>query len=499
MTEKSCDILVLGGGGSGLVAAVRAAEISGGRVTVLEKGASAGGGMLFASTMRTFGSRWQQERNIPDQSLDYLQKMMDLTRWQLDPGLAANAIRATGEFFDWYSRYEKPDILAKYEARPYVFDIPVNGQPGPQIDTFHNGSGRFIVNTMLRRCETLGVEVLTKHRALNAEVSDGRITAILAEGPNGTVRVSCRACVLAIGSWICNREVVEKVCPAFNEAEVLPSAHQNPNYTGDGLPIAEKAGALIDWDSFCLRLMGPICSLGDRSNLDMLTHTDCAVLVDLNAKRFVAEPMAPRIDPFDTGLILLQHLKGKSYFLYSANTLKRIIRESRDNGDKPDFDIFGIPALPELEVINGWFQTAMERGSHEAGMADTIEELAAYIGLDAAALRETVERYNASCEAGEDWDFFKTPESMEPLIEGPFYAIGGKLATDGAFGGVKVNPCMQAYAAGGGLVEGLFVTGDFASGRHIVLGGAKKQILNDMSWALASGYIAGESAAKSLK
>lgn len=495
MTEKKCDIVVLGGGGSGLVAAARAAELSGGRVIVLEKSKTPGGGMLFASTMRTFGSQWQEERNIPDQSVDFLQKMMDLTQWRLDPKLAANAIRATGAFFDWYSQYEEPEVLARYEARPYVFDIPVNGQPGPQIDTFHNGSGRFIVKTMLRRCEALGVEILTEHRAADVEVTDGRITAVLAEGPQGTVHIDCRVCILAIGSWINNPEVVKKVCPAFLEADVLPSAHQNPNYTGDGLPIAEKAGALIDWDSFCLRLMGPICALGDRSDLDMLTHADCAVLVDMNAKRFVAEPMAPRIDPFDTGLILLDHPRGRTFFLFSANSLRRVIDASRGHGEKMDADIFGMPELPELEVVNGWFQKAIDRGSHEVGMADTVEALAEYIGLDPAQLRETVDRYNASCAAGKDWDFFKSPETMEPLVEAPFYAIAGKLATDGAFGGVRVDPSMRAYKAGGGLVDGLYVTGDFASGRHVVLGGAKKQILNDMSWALASGFLAGNSAA----
>ncbi len=494
--EKTCDIVVLGGGGSGLVAAVRAAELSGGRVIVLEKGKVPGGGMLFASTMRTFGSNWQRERNIPDQSVDFLQKMMDLTQWRLDPKLAKNAILATGEFFDWYSQYEKPEILARYEARPYVFDIPVNGQPGPQIDTFHNGSGRFIVETMLRRGQELGVEVLTEHRATDVEVTDGRITAVTAKGPEGPVRITCRVCVLAIGSWICDRDVVEKVCPAFNRAEVLPSAHQNPNYTGDGIPLAEKAGALIDWDSFCLRLMGPICSLGDRSKLDALTHADCAVLVDLNARRFVAEPMAPRIDPFDTGLILLQHPKGKTFFLYSANTLRRIVDETRKNADKADFDVFGMPPLPEPEVIDGWFREAVDRGSKEVGVADTVEELAESVGLDPKALRDTVDRYNASCAAGADWEYFKDPATMVPLTEGPFYALGAKLATDGAFGGVLVDPSMQAYAAEGGLVPGLFVTGDFASGRHVVLGGAKKQVLNDMSWALASGFIAGQSAAR---
>ena len=498
MQEKTCDIVVLGGGGSGLVAAVRAAELSGGKVIVLEKGKVPGGGMLFASTMRTFKSRWQADRNIPDQSVSFIRKMMDLTMWKLDPKLVSNAIRGTGEFFDWYSQYELPEVMAKYEARPYVFDIPVGGQPGPQIDGFHNGSGRVIVATMLRQCEKLGAEVLTEHKAVDVEVSDGKITAVLAEGPEGIVKINCRACIMAIGSWIRNKEVVERVCPAFNEAEVLPNAHQNPNYTGDGIPLAEKAGALLDWDSFCLRLMGPICSFGEQSHFDALTHTDCAILVDLNARRFVAEPMTPRMDPFDTGHVLLRHPKGKSYFLFSANTLRHIIDASQKNGDSPDFDPFGVPALPPFETVDDWFAREMSKGSREAAKADTVEELALQIGLDPQTLKETVERYNAACAAGVDWDYFKDPETMIPLSEGPFYALGGKLSTDGAFGGVRVDPSMQAYRPDGTLVDGLYVTGDFASGRHIVMDGVKKQVLNDMSWALASGFIAGTSAAKSL-
>ena len=56
--EKICEIVVIGGGGSGLVAAARAAEVSGKKVIVLEKAKFTGGGMLFASTMRTFRSQW---------------------------------------------------------------------------------------------------------------------------------------------------------------------------------------------------------------------------------------------------------------------------------------------------------------------------------------------------------------------------------------------------------------------------------------------------------
>ena len=212
----------------------------------------------------------------------------------------------------------------------------------------------------------------------------------------------------------------------------------------------------------------------------------------------MAEPLVPRIDPFDTGHIIIRRPKGKSFFLYSANTLKKIIADTQRNEDHGDSDVFGMPPLPPYEEIDGWFEEAIAKGRHEVAKADTVEALAEQIGLDPAVLKETVERYNAACAAGEDWDCFKDPATMVPLSEGPFYAMSGKLGTDGAFGGVRVNAEMQAYRADGGLVDGLFVTGDFASGRHTVMSGVKRQVLNDMSWALSSGFLAGTNAAKAL-
>lgn len=499
MKEQTCDILVVGGGGSGLVAAVRARELSGKKVIVLESGRMAGGGMLFASTMRTFHSKWQAERGIPDQANEFIRKGMDLTLWKLDHKLVTRAVLGTGAFFDWYYEKELPEVQVQYEPRPYVFDIPVHGQPGPQIDKFHDGSGRFIVNTMLRECEARGIEVLTNHRAVDAEVEDGKIAAILAETPEGTVKFRCKTCILACSSWIKNEEVVGKVYPEFLEAEVLPNAHQNPNYRGDGLKIAEKAGALVDWSKFCLRVMGPICSFTETSPFDALTHTDYGILINLNAKRFVAEPMAPRMDPFDTGHVLLQQPKGRSYFLFSKNTLQKVIDDSQGAGEHHDTDPFGIPALPPLEVVDGWFTEKLEKGSKEVGRADTLEELAVQMGLDPEALRATVEEYNASCAEGYDWNFYREPKNLLALEEGPYYAVGCKLSTDGAFGGVTVNENMQAYRPDGTLVEGLYVTGDFANGRHIVMDRVKKQVLNDMSWALSSGFIAGTAAAEATK
>ncbi len=491
-----CDVLVLGGGGSGLIAAVRAAE-SGKKVIVLEKTKVLGGGMLFASTQRIFGSKWQKERQIPDQSIEFMRKGMDETLWKLDAKLVKNAIYATGRFFDWYSAHELPEVLAQYEPRPYVFDIPVHGQVGPQIDKFHNGSGRYVVETMKRYGEALGVTMLTEHAAKDAIVENGRIRAIVADTPQGEETFSCKYCVLATSSWIRNEDVVRKVLPKFLDAQVEKNAHQNPAYTGDGLAIAEKVGAFIDWDSFCLRIMGPICAFGDRSDLDILCKSTYPILVNRLGKRFVAEPMVPRMDPFDTGHVLLQQPNGKSYFLFSKNMLEDLIASTADNQKEGDFDLFGMPPLPPYETIYEWFEKAAQKKPQEAAIGHTVAEVARAIGLDEEALTQTVLSYNEGCAQGKDLDFFRDATTMVPLSEGPFFLVGGMLSTDGAFGGVRVNANMQAYCADGEhVVEGLYVTGDFASGRHIVADGVKKQVLNDMSWAYASGMIAGEQLAQ---
>ena len=71
---------------------------------------------------------------------------------------------------------------------------------------------------------------------------------------------------------------------------------------------------------------------------------------------------------------------------------------------------------------------------------------------------------------------------------------------DGAFGGVRVNPEMQAYKADRKtLVEGLYVAGDFATGRHVSLNGMKRQVINDLAWAFSSGFLAGTNVARYLQ
>ena len=493
-TQKDCDLVVIGGGGAGMVAAARAAWLSKKKVIVLEKAGSTGGGAAMARAIRTFGSKWQKDRNLRDMTNEFILNGMNSTFWRLDNRLVANTIRATGQFFDWFCEVG-PELIDQFDVGFYIFD----GPQGPKAPLLKNDgpTGKVIMQKMLDVCNQVGVEVLTKHKVVDVEVKKGKIVAVIAETGDGYLRVACNACVLASGSWIRNEKIMKKIAPVFLEKEIN-SPHHNLNYTGDGIALAEKVGAFVDYDSFCIRPMGPM-SMCRSEVMNNMGNSPYAIYVNLNGKRWVCEPPQIRMGLFNGGHVLMEQPKGVSFTVFDENTLTAAVAESK----KPHEGyggFFGFPKFPDtMDEVHANMEKAFQDNKSNAFKADTIEALAGKMGISPEALKETVNAYNASCKAGADWDFFKPAKDLVPLNKGPYYAIKGILGSDGAFGGVRVNPDMQAYKKDGGLVDGLYVVGDFASGRHIVMAGVKVQVINDCSWAFASGFIAANSACKYLE
>ncbi len=120
-THERCDVLVIGGGGAGLVAAARAAYLSDLKIIVLEKTGLTGGAALFASTLHTFRSQWQAQRGIPDKMDEFFRTSMDATMWRLDPQLVQNCYLATGQFFDWFCSISGEKMADRFTPRTYVF------------------------------------------------------------------------------------------------------------------------------------------------------------------------------------------------------------------------------------------------------------------------------------------------------------------------------------------------------------------------------------------
>ena len=139
-------------------------------------------------------------------------------------------------------------------------------------------------------------------------------------------------------------------------------------------------------------------------------------------------------------------------------------------------------------------ETALRRAAEYQGghvfVGETLEELARNMGVPVETFLATVERYNALCEKGHDDDFYKLPNYLKPIQNGPFFAIRSHMATDGVFGGLDADENANVLSHGA-PVEGLYCAGDTIGNRYINQGGEKLECINDFSWAFASGYLAG--------
>jgi hypothetical protein len=543
MDNKSCDIVVLGAGGSGFVAAVRSAQLSGKKVIVLEKDAETGGGARNATGVRYFRSKWQASHNEKDTLAEYARKQMDSVYWRLEEKLVYNMLRGTGQFLDWLF-----DLDASIEGLFKSRGAMASEWPGPDMDQQKSGKrmGQFVMDMMKEKFKNYGVEVLTEHPAVDVEVKNGKIAAVIAKSEKGYTRVACKACIMSIGSWINNEEIVKKYYPKFSgmtKYMYAQSPHCSPNYTGDGIAFAEKAGAFLDYNSFVIRLMGPMHLGVSSSTFTAMANSSYIITVNLDGKRYCSEPVE-HLGTFDAGVVQVDQPHGMSYDIFDENAIAAMLKKQKSSGaaqgagqgmpvggmpggglpgsaaggaatgaatgarsgDIPG----GIPAgempgrggsMPDtMESVRAEIKEALSKGNKKTMFqSDTLEDLADKMGINKKNFVETIKKYNEDCANGLDTEFFKDEENLVPINKPPYYACLGTLGTDGAFGGVRVNPDIQAYKSGGGVIEGLYVTGDFASGRHINRGGVKHQVINDLSWAFSSGFLAGTNAAKYVK
>jgi fumarate reductase flavoprotein subunit len=380
--------------------------------------------------------------------------------------------------------------------------------------------GRFVMNMMKERAKTYGVEILTKHPVVDVEVEKGKIIAAIAKSDAGYVRIACRACVLATGSWIRNDEILKRYVPKYYEAiQYMKSkgeqsgapggngdpkiGHTSPNYTGDGIALAEKVGAFVDYASFCIRPMGPLPGAGGGGTFfRAMAQSPFIITVNLEGRRYCCEPVIMNLGLFDGGSVLMEQPGAQSWDIFDENTIAAALKyqklpESKKTPKKnvelsPDFEISLPDTMKEIHE-------ELKKNSSSMIKAATLEELADKIGINKNNFLDTVKRYNQGCETGVD-EFFKDKRHLAPINRPPYYAFKGVFGTNGAFGGVRVNPEMQVYKSDHfSLVEGLYAAGDFASGRHVSIGGVKRQVINDLSWAFSSGFLAGTNAAGYLK
>ena len=180
-----------------------------------------------------------------------------------------------------------------------------------------------------------------------------------------------------------------------------------------------------------------------------------AILVNKEGKRFVNELETRDV----VSAAILEQTDGTCYLLFDE-----AVRES-------------------LKAIEGYISA----GIVEEG--ETPEELAEKIGMDGAALAETLKAYGEAQKAGKDEEFGR--DSMElPLDQPKYYAALCAPAIHHTMGGVKINANTEVVKEDGSVIPGLYAAGEITGGVH----GANRLGGNAVSDIVVFGRIAGTQA-----
>jgi len=455
-----CDLVVLGAGGSGLVAAVKAADVSGKKVIVLEKARKVGGATIFAHGFNPSDTTWEKEAGYP----------------------VGDPPDISGQFFDWLvgkGGVDKYFRMAKEGERKMggagsVF-MPERTEkyrdlPDPSIGP--GWWGTVVVDKMMDCCEKSGIPVLTETRARKFITDkDGRVTGVIADTRGGQLLVNCSACVIAAGGFGANYEKLQKYWPEeFNNKQLFSLCP--PASTGDCIDMAEGIGAALDqtkWapSSFPRGFMSRTPIHHPYSYSIMNIMGDGRMLsVNLNAERWYNEGGGGM---FSDASVASQP-DAVAYYITNDEIIDEVGPTLADNV----MDASDIAIVKNYRADIAYEVQIDEEGASgdHAKKADTFAELALKMKIDPARFVATMERYNRFCDEGKDPEFGKDPKYLVPIRKPPFYAFFGHRFSQCTKGmnGVAVNPNFEVLDKEGEVMPGLWAAGDGCT----IFGGTKR-------------------------
>lgn len=448
-SRRNADVVVIGGGAAGLAAAVSAAE-SGASVILLEKQAELGGntrisGGFFAAV----DPSRQRRQHIDDSKELFLKQILESGGGRSSPILAKKLVDGAGEAIVW---------LEGLGMRFQDDVIEIYGAHWPRCHKPVMPAGEGYIYTLSAAAGKLGVDIRTGAKAerLEHDPAGGWIVAVRTKDGFESIR-SRRAVVLASGGFGANRSMIKTFAPQLSGL----TTDNTPGSTGEMLLEAKRhGGCLVDMNFIqCL----PGCPPG-RSHRVVL-HSDVSrfIFVDKRGKRFVRED--ERRDVLRDAVLALP--EGYAYCIVDNDGLKSYNVVMQKN------TVIGV------ETGDAW------RGN-------TIEDLARAMGLPEKALRETVDRYNASVSNGRD-EFGKSPtELTHPLVKPPFWACFAGMTIHYTMGGIRINEKAEVITAQNQPISGLYAAGESTGGVH----GINRMGANGINDAIVFGRMAGQEAAK---
>lgn len=396
------DVLVIGGGPSGLSAAIEAKAAGVENVLLIEK-------------LDILSGNGKFDMNF-----------FDLINSE---AMAANDVEVTKEEFI-ASKADAVDSEARVQAWAdgsweldewlRGFGVELNYNYGGEKGTNHMAeedeyAGDHIQMGLEAHAKELGVEIRTGTRAVDLIMEDGAVKGAKVNAHKLEYDIEADAVIVATGGFSHNPELLAEYAPG---AENIATSNQM-GATGDFVTIFQEHDIQMDHMDI-LTVFRMILT----RNRELTGAGDGFIWVNQDGERFVDESSA--------GLELAQTIKeqDKVFYVYDQRLKDSMYRLTKHN----------------------------ELGYHVS--ADSVEALAEEIGIDAAALQASIDQYNAGV-TGEAEDPIR-PEPSEFVIDtdGPLYAAQIESAIHMTKGGVVANENAQVLNNADEVVLGLYASGE---------------------------------------
>ncbi|PWR20994.1 FAD-dependent oxidoreductase [Zavarzinia compransoris] len=492
MIREETDIIVVGGGGSGLTAAIFARQ-AGAKVILLEKHEELRGSTGLSIGSITASGTWHQKRaGVTDSADAHFEDMGAMARKFLGDLEAGDNLELRRILVDNVT--ESVDWLMSLGVTFYgPMPEPPHRQP-----RMHNilPNSRAYIWFLAREAKRVGVDARVRATVTRLILDGGKVVGVEAAVGGRAVELRARkAVILATGDYSSSGEWKGRFNPAVADVDGV-----NTTNVGDGHRFGEELGAAVKFGQVVygpnLRFMPPakpslLLSLPPwpwftkamRMALELLPSW----LLRPFILSFVTTYLSPEPSMFKEGSILVNK-RGERF----TDELDKPTYAFGPQPDKQGFIVFDDEVAQKFRKWPYFISTAP--GVAYAYLDDyrrtrpdlyhkaaTIGELARSMGVPAEALERTVRDYNA-----------ETPGTGRPaLARGPFYGLGPVkswiILTDG---GLTVNRHHQVTKVDGTVVPGLYAVGSVGQGGLLLEGHG-----HHLAWAFTSGRLAARHAA----
>ena len=459
-----CDVVVIGAGGAGLAAAI-SAEQNGANVIVVEKMPKVGGNTILAGgAVNAVEDRSEFAIKQNDSVYWHYTQTLSGGDYQGDPELVMTLVENAYDAIQWTK-----ELGMEWLGEEAVFTVSGGLWPRAWKPAMVAGTGFFDTYTKyIDKTDKISLMLNTKAEEIMVN-EKGEVCGIVATGETGnTVTINAKSVVVATGGFSKNVELrmaYDSIWGMLDE-KVLSTNHEGA--TGDGVKMLQDLQAdFIQMGNIQLLPLGDPETGSLSGNIEH--GVDSRIFVNKSGLRYGDE--GGRRDDMTRDLFAQE------------DNLMWIVMDS--------------DTYPTGDELNNFGETAnqlVEAG--RAVKADTLDELAALMNVDAENLKATIAEYNEYCIGGAkegETDQFGRTLFGAPIDTAPFYAGARVPTVHHTMGGVRIDTLARVYNESGEIIENLYAAGEVTGGIH----GTNRLGGNALTDTVVFGRIAGESAALS--